>query len=951
MGRFLRVAAAVALATLVATAAGDENLIKQYDYEFNGEVDDMRWVGARKSTVLVLTNAMDIHRSLNSGITFEKLGPAQLPAPESGSLAAEDAQIRRIIQHPSNPDVVCLISKGVVQYFSSDGGASFRTFRTPAPVAELHLHPTISTLMLVTAYSPKCRMTPAPNSKPSSANDLDDGKDANGKEACYKALYMSENAGKSFSLLRKYVVQADWFDRLAASERGLGRVQNTGEQTTSADEAGWHLFDRNKKSLATHDPKTVLVTTNPTQNTGDQHFGSWDVDVSLILSEDKFKSERTLVPGGNKFLFTQHFIFVAQVSTDGRSPVKLLMSADRCASFYEAQMPFRLTQKSFTILDSNTGVVFLHVNHLHDSYGYGHVYVSDSTGGNYTFSLRDNVRNHGGRCDFDRILSIEGVYMANYVDNVEELENFAAARREREDESDGSDTEGNQMVGSHQVKLRRPATQVKTVISFDRGGEWTLLRAPTVDANSKPITCATSDCGLHLHGHGTPYAPIYSSPAAVGIIMGVGNVGTHLSSREGEESTYLSSDGGVSWSEIRKGSHIYEIGAHGELILMARDDQPTTSLIYSWDHGKTWTEIQFSQQPMDVENIIVEPSAVSRVFHIFGFSAGSSEKGVIITLDFSGLHQRECTGASMPQNPTSDYELWSPRDADAEGLGAGSTCHLGREVTYLRRKCDARCFTPMQFEAKRFVRNCACSERDYECDFGFRRNVAHGPCVRDPSVANETLGPPEECPESGFYSISNGYRLVGGNTCEGGKNLGPTTFSCTRGVFGVSRGGWAVLFIIFGMVAIMLYMNFKQRKGPLDSFGTQDFGNDVKSCWEIFKESVRLRRTGTFSGMRYSRMHSPDGQAGMDFADADMGDDDMHDSHSFVDDVASDGDFNEDFDEPQLISTRDADHDKALRYRHTPTPAASVPVLRAPPTAASLDIFGEDDGGDKGDIV
>lgn len=43
--------------------------------------------------------------------------------------------------------------------------------------------------------------------------------------------------------------------------------------------------------------------------------------------------------------------------------------------------------------------------------------------------------------------------------------------------------------------------------------------------------------------------------------------------------------------QIRKGSHIYEIGDRGGLIVMARDDMPTNKAIYSWDEGLTWSEI------------------------------------------------------------------------------------------------------------------------------------------------------------------------------------------------------------------------------------------------------------------------------------------------------------------------------------------------------------------------
>ena len=37
------------------------------------------------------------------------------------------------------------------------------------------------------------------------------------------------------------------------------------------------------------------------------------------------------------------------------------------------------------------------------------------------------------------------------------------------------------------------------------------------------------------------------------------------------KSTYFSRDAGLSWDEVAKGSHIYEFGDHGALIVMAND--------------------------------------------------------------------------------------------------------------------------------------------------------------------------------------------------------------------------------------------------------------------------------------------------------------------------------------------------------------------------------------------
>jgi hypothetical protein len=67
------------------------------------------------------------------------------------------------------------------------------------------------------------------------------------------------------------------------------------------------------------------------------------------------------------------------------------------------------------------------------------------------------------------------------------------------------------------------------------------------------------------------FGPFYSAENAVGMIIGTGNVGSYLSFQKDEINTYLSRDGGLTWFEIMKGSHIYEIGDHGGLIVMADD--------------------------------------------------------------------------------------------------------------------------------------------------------------------------------------------------------------------------------------------------------------------------------------------------------------------------------------------------------------------------------------------
>ena len=94
----------------------------------------------------------------------------------------------------------------------------------------------------------------------------------------------------------------------------------------------------------------------------------------------------------------------------------------------------------------------------------------------------------------------------------------------------------------------------------------------------------------------------------MGLIISTGNIGSYLSTRPDEINTFLSRDGGFTWFEIRKGSHIYEIGDHGGLIILIDDQKATDTAYYTWDEGLTYESIKFTDTPFEVENIITEPT-------------------------------------------------------------------------------------------------------------------------------------------------------------------------------------------------------------------------------------------------------------------------------------------------------------------------------------------------------
>jgi len=218
--------------------------------------------------------------------------------------------------------------------------------------------------------------------------------------------------------------------------------------------------------------------------------------------------------------------------------------------------------------------------------------------------------------------------------------------------------------------------------------------------------------------------------------------------------------------------------------------EPTSTLSYSLDEGLSWTDVTFtSNGPMDVRNVIIEPSANSSMFIVYGVRRSeASVTGVLVSLDFTATWPKECTGENAPDAKGSDYELWAPYDA-AEG---SSSCVLGRKITYVRRKRDASCYNGKDHESLKTVETCACEADDWECDFGWEpvdpygRGISHE-CV--PAGPLPAAAPPTVCPPNTQYAVSQGYRKVAADLCDeakGGFNKGPITKDCPGGAAGPS---------------------------------------------------------------------------------------------------------------------------------------------------------------------
>lgn len=91
--------------------------------------------------------------------------------------------------------------------------------------------------------------------------------------------------------------------------------------------------------------------------------------------------------------------------------------------------------------------------------------------------------------------------------------------------------------------------------------------------------------------------------------MGLGNTGKYLD--QNIINTYISIDGGINFEEIRKGSHLFEIGEHGGMIVMAKNDRLTDEIEYSWDFGLTWKSIKISKIPVKVNSIVIDKNILT----------------------------------------------------------------------------------------------------------------------------------------------------------------------------------------------------------------------------------------------------------------------------------------------------------------------------------------------------
>ncbi|CAE7329343.1 VPS10, partial [Symbiodinium sp. CCMP2592] len=559
-----------------------------------------------------------LYRSTNGGETWNDITDyfkVDVPGSAPQPFTAESMS-----KSPADPNTILVSGNKKTNFISSNRGSSWKKIRQRSQIHTVMFHKTRPSWLLLSTWTSTC------NRKDKSSAPAEGEEDGGGP--CNHMLYLSRDLGKTFSLVQNYVVQFSWGD------------PSMGQQ------------DR-------------IYFTHFRKKTGDQpKLYIWSNDVDFAYMEADGRRSTTMVPMGNKFLVSHKFIFVAKVKDVTSQTVNLMVSADGGRSFNAAQLPTEIDEKSYTVLDTSEGLVMLHVNHGAKENQVGNVYISDEKGFRFTLSLPNNVRGTNGDCEFDKVLSLEGVYMANFKDiprSGDSASSGAEVAKEAAAESEA--LEGEAAAGTEVDKRRAPKNKakeesvVRTVISFDKGGVWSYLKPPRVDSTGKQIDCPPDKCWLHLHGitNFHNYAPFYSTENAIGIIMGTGNVGPYLRFEPDQTNTYLSRDGGLTWLEAHKGAFIYEYGDHGGLVVMADDVRKTKLVVFSWNEGQSWYDFELSSMPIEVDNIVTEPNATSTKFLLYGTRG---DTGVMYHLNFETLGQPLCKGVWAADSVSSDYASW-----------------------------------------------------------------------------------------------------------------------------------------------------------------------------------------------------------------------------------------------------------------------------------------------------
>lgn len=595
-----------------------------------------------------------------------------------------DVKIKYIVRHKYLNDRVFFIASNDKVYYSLNRGDDIQKFDAKVPhpadwdyAAPMSFHPTKKDWIIWTGMS--C---------------------SKGGDSCHAVASISQDRGDTWKTLARYVSKCEFIYEA---------------QTTQKE-----------------DEKLIFCTIR-TKESPDVDNNPW----KLVSSTDFFQDSVTHFEDILGFATMSEYTIVA--AKDDKKELTVAASIDG-KTFANALFPtnFRVPhQHGYTVLDSSTHAVFLHVTvDTRTDFEYGGIIKSNSNGTSYVLSLNGVNRDRPGYVDFEKMSKLEGVALANVVSNYETA------------------NKGDKKI-------------LRTMITHNDGAEWRLIAPPAADVDGNKFSCSgdLQKCSLNVHGYTERMDKLhtYSSPSAIGIMLAVGNVGDSLQPFD-ESDTYITRDAGISWIQVKKGSYMWEYGDQGSIIVLVNDREDTNVVFYSRDEGESWAEHRFSDAKLRINDITTLPSDNSRNFLLW--TKDKDGVAMAVNLDFTGLTSRQCELDETAQE-NEDYYLWSPRHPTQD-----SDCLFGHTAQYHRKKPTADCYNGHIIEALHNIQsNCTCTRQDFECDYNFQAQLG-GECLLVPGM--EPVDRIQECrdnPDQVEYFEPTGYRKIPLSTCVGGKEM------------------------------------------------------------------------------------------------------------------------------------------------------------------------------------
>ena len=103
-------------------------------------------------------------------------------------------------------------------------------------------------------------------------------------------------------------------------------------------------------------------------------------------------------------------------SDDRKVHIKVATSANGFTKFKNVMLPEEFIENhSFTVMDASENQVFLYIKNHGEETPVGDIFISDGSGQKFSLSL-ENVVKTDQLVDFEKIESLDGVYIANRYD-------------------------------------------------------------------------------------------------------------------------------------------------------------------------------------------------------------------------------------------------------------------------------------------------------------------------------------------------------------------------------------------------------------------------------------------------------------------------------------------------------------------------------------------------------